>query len=266
MRIFIIAILSAIGVAGCATMSENECASADWYSVGHQDGAEGRSLDTANQRGAACNNHGYRMNHARYRQGRDAGLALYCTPTRGYDLGAAGRDYNGVCIGHDEATFVSAYREGRELFSYTSAVARARADVADAEAGIRKAKKRFRKLNDELQEGVPVKVAKSHMKEIVDVQVRQAHLERTVLPDARAELKIAERDLDRYRYELSLRARDARGAASPLNASFTQGDAPSSSTIDAILDNRDRNSETSAEAMLLDFLETARRQEQDAVQ
>ena len=135
MRLVVVA-LSASALAACSSgMSAKQCASADWRSWGYQDGAAGQPYALANTRAAACHQHGVALDHAAYHDGREAGLEEYCTPRRGYELGARGGAYDGVCVRHGEFAFVTEYERGRELFAHTAAVAdaRRRLDAAHAD-------------------------------------------------------------------------------------------------------------------------------------
>ncbi len=117
---------------GCATMSADQCATADWRSLGFQDGSRGETLALAERRGSACMEHGYVMDRSTYEDGRNAGLGQYCTADTAYSLGEAGQSYNGVCSAHNEQEFLAAYNRGLDLHAFTSAVASAESELASA--------------------------------------------------------------------------------------------------------------------------------------
>ena len=51
--------LLALGIlSGCATMSQDECRMADWYSVGFEDGVRGAGADNIGKHREACAEHG----------------------------------------------------------------------------------------------------------------------------------------------------------------------------------------------------------------
>lgn len=139
----ILAVLPIIALTGCATMSADQCATADWHALGFEDGSRGETLVKAERRGNACADHGYAMDRAVYDNGRHAGLGLYCTSEVAYSLGASGRSYSGVCVAHDEAGFLAAYQQGLELFAFTSA-------VASAGSALKSAQSRHDELDSEL--------------------------------------------------------------------------------------------------------------------
>ena len=73
----ILAVLPIIALTGCATMSADQCATADWHALGFEDGSKGETLVKAERRGNACADHGYAMNRAVEDKGRHGGLGRY---------------------------------------------------------------------------------------------------------------------------------------------------------------------------------------------
>ena len=88
-------------LAGCATLSEDECKVADWEAIGFADGASGRSGDFILNHAKACNEFGVLPIRAPWEKGRQAGLELYCTPERAYSEGRNGRRLRAVCPSED---------------------------------------------------------------------------------------------------------------------------------------------------------------------
>lgn len=138
-------VLPMIALSGCATMSADDCATADWRSLGLSDGSRGETLVRAERRGQACADHGYVMDRTAYDDGRHTGLGLYCTNETAQNLGEAGRSYNGVCADHNEESFLAAYQQGLDLFAFTSA-------VSSAESELRTARSRHSDLDERLDE------------------------------------------------------------------------------------------------------------------
>jgi hypothetical protein len=113
------------GLSGCATMSGDECLTSDWSAIGYEDGARGYSTDRLASRRKACAKHGVTPDFAAYQSGRDQGLVEYCKPSRGFNVGSHGGNYNGVCSVNLEADFLDAFNAGRQLYSLRSDVNRA---------------------------------------------------------------------------------------------------------------------------------------------
>ncbi len=125
----ILTILALIGLSGCATMSGDECLTSDWHAIGFEDGSRGYTMDRLSNHRKACAKHGVTPDFQAYQTGRDEGLGDYCQPSRGFNLGASGSRYNGVCPSHSERYFLDAYNAGFQLYSL-------RSNVSNANAGI----------------------------------------------------------------------------------------------------------------------------------
>jgi hypothetical protein len=113
---------------GCASLSERECRNADWYAIGTRDGRNGADAGRIAEHEKACAELGIQPDRTQWAAGRADGLAAYCTPRRGFDVGESGGVYGGVCGPETEPAFLRAYDLGREL-----ADARARLETIDRE-------------------------------------------------------------------------------------------------------------------------------------
>lgn len=101
----------AIILNGCATLSETECASGNWYQLGYQDGKFGRDSDYVLNHESACIEYGVRLNRDQYEQGRQKGLEVYCTGHNGFQQGVNGSYANQNCtVAYPE--YQVSYREG----------------------------------------------------------------------------------------------------------------------------------------------------------
>jgi hypothetical protein len=109
--------------AGCASgMSKEECRTADWQTIGYEDGVRGRPESIMSSHRESCAKHDVSFDLAAYRRGREQGLQKYCQPQNGYRQGRSGSNYAGVCPGELEPQFLEAYSDGRELFDAESAL------------------------------------------------------------------------------------------------------------------------------------------------
>ncbi len=118
----VLSLISLLGLSGCASMSADECVTSDWHAIGFEDGARGYTADQLGNRRKACAKHGITPDFESYQAGRERGLRQYCQPSRGFNLGAGGSRYNGVCPGDMEADFVDAYNSGHQLYTLRSRV------------------------------------------------------------------------------------------------------------------------------------------------
>lgn len=110
--VFILVLL----MSGCATLSENECVTADWYEIGYSDGVKGQPDSYLEKHRKSCSKHGVRVNLDDWLVGRDAGLQRYCIAPKGYEEGLNNRAYHGVCQGRAGDEFLHAYEQGQQLY------------------------------------------------------------------------------------------------------------------------------------------------------
>ena len=132
-------------MAGCASMSENECRVADWRMVGYEDGARGRGGDAIGTHRRACAKANVTPDFSAYEEGRRDGLRQFCHPANGYQIGRGGVRYTGVCPADLEDEFLIAYREGHTIHRLES-------DVRAAEHDIRRIEKRIEKMEIDLED------------------------------------------------------------------------------------------------------------------
>jgi hypothetical protein len=125
----IVVLLGTAVLSGCASMNADECANSDWTAVGYEDGSRGYTSDRFGNHRKACAKHGITADFQAYQQGRDEGLIEFCQPGRGYNLGASGGHYSGVCSADLEADFLDAYRVGQQLYTLRSNVNAANSEI-----------------------------------------------------------------------------------------------------------------------------------------
>lgn len=111
--LLLLVVLLVSTVPGCATLSEGECKTADWFSIGRQDGNNGRERARLYDHRKACAEYGVQPDSKNYYAGREAGLARYCTPSNGFNQGRAGKAYQNVCPVNTEPGFLFEYRQGK---------------------------------------------------------------------------------------------------------------------------------------------------------
>ena len=103
-------------LAGCASVSKEDCLVTDWYEIGRVDGMQGKPRTVLQNRAKACLEHGINADRLAYYQGHDEGLKHYCTEQRGFELGRQGIAYRSVCPVNLEKDFRAGYKNGMQLF------------------------------------------------------------------------------------------------------------------------------------------------------
>ncbi len=107
--------LAVVALSGCASLSQNECLTADWESIGYRDGSRGYDAGRIGAHSEACAEHGIKADGQLYEEGRVRGLELFCTGDNGVRLGRQGYSYSGVCPLSMEGAFMRGFQFGREL-------------------------------------------------------------------------------------------------------------------------------------------------------
>ena len=146
----IVSIISLLGLSGCATMSAEECATGDWHMIGFEDGSMGYTADRLSQHRRACAKHGVVPVLVAYQEGRRDGLRQFCEPSRGFNLGASGGQYNGVCPGDMEPDFLDAYNAGQKLYNLQSQVNNANYQIYAREAELERTENRISQVEVDL--------------------------------------------------------------------------------------------------------------------
>jgi hypothetical protein len=103
-------------VAGCASVSKEDCLLIDWYEYGRMDGRQGKPRTAFQGRAKACLEHGISADRQAYYKGHDLGLKYYCTEQKGFELGQKGLAYNSVCPLQLEPDFRAGYHKGMQSF------------------------------------------------------------------------------------------------------------------------------------------------------
>lgn len=124
-------------LSSCASMSEQECLSANWLDQGFRDGRNGQPLRRFEEHRQACVKVGVRPDQRLYLKGRDQGIVHYCAPSNAVEEGRLGRQYRNACPAHLEYGFLRAYEQGRLVY--------------DAEQRIEKLNRESRQLEERLK-------------------------------------------------------------------------------------------------------------------
>jgi hypothetical protein len=115
-----------LALGGCAGMGSEECRTADWRAIGYEDGVQGQSAAYFGTRRTACAGHGVTADFDAYLAGRAQGVAHFCRPQNGYQLGVQGQPYAGVCPAELEPSFVAAHADGYGLYERAATLERIR--------------------------------------------------------------------------------------------------------------------------------------------
>lgn len=129
------------GLAGCATLTPDQCKTADWLDLGRRDGQRGRSPDRIAEHSEACSKAGMSVNAGLWRQGWREGVRSYCVPRVAWNEGAANNSYNGACHDLDEPNFLRWYRLGQDVYKTRQQRDSTRSEMNRTENELKKAEK-----------------------------------------------------------------------------------------------------------------------------
>lgn len=140
MRITVLGAIGAIGLlAGCASLSEDECRAGDWREIGQRDGQQGRTADRFADHVEACGEYGVRPDRALWDRGRQQGLTAYCTADNAFREGRSGNSLSPVCPSAELASLRRANERGLALHRLEQEIDSLRDDLRDIEDEIAEA-------------------------------------------------------------------------------------------------------------------------------
>ncbi|MGZ5523483.1 MAG: DUF2799 domain-containing protein [Methylomonas sp.] len=137
------ALLSAIVMAGCATLSQEDCRRGDWYGLGIKDGFAGEPVSRLYEHSKACYEYGIAVQNDAYLAGREQGLRDYCRLDNAFTVGLSGRPYHHVCPPAIDGLFARYHAA-----AYAVHQDRAELDGIDSELSSKEHQLRDKKLSD----------------------------------------------------------------------------------------------------------------------
>lgn len=193
MRAAICGLAIGLAAAGCATLDKDECLSADWRTIGYQDGARGRLAEVIGAYRKDCAEHGVAPDLDAYLDGRERGLREYCREPNGYREGQKGKPYQGVCPADLAAAFETAFRAGRDIYELRQSVRGSEKNVDAAERELEAKREELETTEAEL------------LSDGIGSKRRSELLQRTRELDD--EIRLGEAELQRLRRELARETR-----------------------------------------------------------
>jgi len=179
-------------------MSADECRSAEWRTVGYEDGRSG-SAGRIGDHSKACAKVGIAPNLDQYELGRADGLRQYCIPSKGYEMGSNGHSYNGVCPEDLEPAFVEALEDGRVLYRFEQAVSDVESEINDIEHELDDDEGDLRDLERKLVENDGNAASRQKLLDEIKQLTRDAESHRISLVELNRDLYHAEQELEEYR-------------------------------------------------------------------
>jgi len=126
----VIAVLTVL-LGGCASMSKEECKTANWEIVGFDDGSHGNPVTLIKRHQEDCAGV-VTPDFAAYQKGHARGVARYCVAGNGYNSGIRGYRANTVCDPAGFPNYYDAHQMGLTIFQSAQDVKRQTADLQQA--------------------------------------------------------------------------------------------------------------------------------------
>jgi hypothetical protein len=137
MKLKAMLLIAAVGamaaLAGCETMSAEECAAADWGQLGYAD-ADANGQDRFANRAESCADKGYVADADAYRAGWSEGIRSFCQPYRAFAYARAGGGFNGSCPADLDEGFRYGYNDGRRVYQIQQDIQHARGQISNLES------------------------------------------------------------------------------------------------------------------------------------
>lgn len=142
----------AIFLAGCATLTPEQCRNADWRQIGFADGASGASAVRINDHAKACAETGVKPDLDSYLRGREQGLVNYCRAENGFAVGRGGETANVAdCPESMKFAFMEQYRHGQQIHLIESDLAQRRARIHQNNSRMHRDNERIASIREELR-------------------------------------------------------------------------------------------------------------------
>lgn len=93
----LLALAGGLILAGCATLDEDKCRTANWREMGLADGRQGQPASRLKTYRKDCADYGVQPREQDYLYGRTEGLRDYCRLDNAFQSGLQGHLYQGVC-------------------------------------------------------------------------------------------------------------------------------------------------------------------------
>ena len=115
--IYLLAILwLAVTLAGCASMSKKDCETADWHTIGYNDGAHGIYYSNLDNYRKRCSEYQITPDANAYQTGWNQGIRSYCTGETGYRIGMSGQAYQNICPADLAPGYLAGWQQGVQQY------------------------------------------------------------------------------------------------------------------------------------------------------
>lgn len=107
-------VLLVIFISGCASLSQSECISANWYDLGAQNALSGKKSNYVAEHTKACDEYAISPDFTLYKLGWLNGQSQFCNAASGWRFALKGGYYKNTCTRYNERDFLAGYRLGNK--------------------------------------------------------------------------------------------------------------------------------------------------------
>lgn len=123
-------------IAGCSTISKEQCQVGDWNGIGEADGTKGKDKNAFYKYTEECAEYGVKPNHEQYKAGYAVGVKTYCTPQNGWEKGRSGARYYNVCPKTLSAAFLKNYNKGKKVWKLHNKIGQLKQKISQIDRNI----------------------------------------------------------------------------------------------------------------------------------
>lgn len=175
-------------LSGCASLTPEQCRTADWRQIGYSDGASGMHASRIEDHAKACADQNIRPDLNQYLDGRRQGLLSYCQPEHGFELGRQGIPHiAGDCVEDLKQGFLEQYSRGSLIHNMEVDIQNRQDQIDHDKWQIRNDEDRIASIRGELQNNnLPNDQRSALMSEFERLVSRKENLHRAVVEQEEA--------------------------------------------------------------------------------
>jgi hypothetical protein len=132
-----LSVLSFLVMNSCATMNKAQCVKANWKDLGVQEGSMGYANTRLSDHTKACAEYGIKPDEKAYDKGYKAGIRIYCSPQKAFEIGRTGGHSSVTCPSDLAPGFYTAMDQGRAQYRRELAAKEAEQKAREQEARAR---------------------------------------------------------------------------------------------------------------------------------
>lgn len=190
-------------LAGCETVSKEQCLAGDWSEIGRAHAAQGFPSSRFEDVTKDCGRHGITPDPQAYMSGWSEGVLLYCTPLNGFNLGQQNTSLSPICPPNLAGEAERAHRLGQRLWSSRDRVTQLERRIDERQREIDRLNADIGRVNCGDKKGDELTACRNRLNDLRQ-KVQDARFQ---MQDARFDLNDRRRDYEATRWQVEEEAR-----------------------------------------------------------